>query len=545
MRWTRRPCRAVFVLLVMIGSAWGAGGDIDPTFGVGGFVEHAIPGNRAPDAWTRFAVDASGRIVMARRVPSYTLELRRFLPDGAADPTFGVGGVATVVTPSLTDAAAPEVVLLDETDGIVVRTIRWLVRVDATGAVVPGFGSGGVETALEMGGLDGVLTPDGVVIAGDQCVSRCPRMTTLERRRLTDGSLDPGFGTAGTVTHVHGTLNRSPQVGRQSDGSLVLSSGGQLIRYFADGTRDPAFGASSGATALPLDGACDLAVLADDRIVVALGKHAIARFTADGMPDATFGTGGVSRVASVLHQSDTDNDGCRLLVAADDTATVVYRVWEPAPPGGYSRVVRFTAAGEIDPGFAPCGFAVPAGLVASEAAQLPDGQVLLMGHFKAHDEYQGELARLRFARLGTPSASSCLPAVPGTARDRRRGNLSARWKVDGDVPLSAFGDPLGASGYVLCILPDMGYLVGDVNGILPLAGGTLCSGKPCWRGLSKGFLNREYGVTRLTAGTAGRGRIAVNGGVKYGLSLSTLPVTLRLDRIDGPECWEASFPRIE
>lgn len=397
---------------------------------------------------------------------------------------------------------------------------------------------------------DGTLAPGGgILIAGQQCpLSGCS--TTIERRHWTDGSLDAGFGTAGAVTHAHvSVFKQPPQIGLQSDGSLVVSSDGQLIRYLADGTRDLAFGPSGGAAALPLEGACDLAVLGDDRIVVALDHHAVARFTADGMPDVTFGSGGVSRIASVLFPGGTDSSKCRLLVDADGTATVLHSVYLYDASGGYSRLVRFTPAGEIDAGFAPCGFAAPAGIAAWEAAPLPDGQMLLMGYFNRADDYMGEGTRLRFARLGTPPASSCLPAVPGTARDRRRGKLSARWKVAGDVPLSAFGDPRGASGYVLCVLPDTGGL-GDVNGIIPLAGGTSCRGKPCWKGSATGYRHRGYKV-RLTAGTAGRARVAVYAGVsglsggQYGRWLSTLPVTLRLDRIDGPECWEASFPSIE
>ena len=76
------------------------------------------------------------------------------------------------------------------------------------------------------------------------------------------------------------------------DGNVIL------LRYLADGTLDATFG-NGGITSSDLNGgpafqaAWSLGVMADDRLVI-VGEEsanglACARFTADGVLDATFG----------------------------------------------------------------------------------------------------------------------------------------------------------------------------------------------------------------------------------------------------------------
>jgi uncharacterized delta-60 repeat protein len=131
-------------------------------------------------------------------------------------------------------------------------------------------------------------------------------------RLLPDGALDPSFGTAGRVIHPGG--RRGVCVALQSDGKIVVggrlpvsqSTGDfSLLRYLADGTLDPAFGAGGTAEASfgTLSGErCNaLAIQADGRIVAAGGADggnidfAVARFLPSGVLDSTFdGDGKVS-----------------------------------------------------------------------------------------------------------------------------------------------------------------------------------------------------------------------------------------------------------
>jgi uncharacterized delta-60 repeat protein len=556
------------VVLGAVATAHAAGGDIDPTFGVGGFVEHAIEIPRFvgdvydPRFRPAFARDGGGRIGMAQStIGGGAIEVRRFLPDGSADASFGAGGVAIAPIWGRFDSGAA--VLVDATGGFIVRGSSTLVRFDSAGALVETFGNGGVVSA-RFGPNDSLLLPDGGVVDASVACGDYPFPLTLDRY-LADGSLDPAFGLGGhTAPLAAGDCWAA--IGRQSDGSLVVAANkanagdaSRLVRFFADGTRDLAFGVASGETPLEFVPG-DLVVMADDRIVVASAPNGdeyrpsrlrIARFTAAGTPDTTFGIYGVSRNV-LLFQTDRYPPRNRLLVADDGAATVfgVSSFYAGYYPGTVPYLMRFTPAGDVDTSFAPCGFAMPAGIAINDAALLPDGQVLLMGGLDSTYGVPDE-ARLRFARLGTPAPTSCLAAVPGAPRVGSKGfekSFKASWRIDGDVAPSAFGDPLSTSGFALCVLPAPGAS-GDSYEARVFPGGTLCGypSKPCWRSLSRGgYRFKTRLATRLALtlkpGLAGKAKLVVWEG---GIADRTTPVTLRLDRVDGPECWEATVEQID
>src|SRR4051794_33560221 len=76
-------------------------GPLDPTFGAGGRAAVDVPAAHA-DTARAVAIDAGGRVVVAGRTlnPQGSagdgVIVLRYRPDGMLDPTFGVGGRATV-----------------------------------------------------------------------------------------------------------------------------------------------------------------------------------------------------------------------------------------------------------------------------------------------------------------------------------------------------------------------------------------------------------------------------------------------------------------
>lgn len=136
-------------------------------------------------------------------------------------------------------------------------------------------------------------------------------------RYETNGSLDGGFGTGGTVMTDLGTRDdRAFGLVVQPDGKLVVA--GQtfgfdlldvaLVRYRANGTVDAGFG-NAGTAVLAVSGGHDaaraIARQGDGKLVVAgysvagiSSDIAAARFRADGSADTTFGTGGKSVTAT-------------------------------------------------------------------------------------------------------------------------------------------------------------------------------------------------------------------------------------------------------
>jgi uncharacterized delta-60 repeat protein len=118
------------------------------------------------------------------------------------------------------------------------------------------------------------------------------------------GSLDPTFGTGG-VALVPGV---APFVGSATiapDGDILIAVGQGVERLHADGTPDTSFGSGGFAsTGLTNGGGAAVAVQRDGKIVWAgagqipgdtntADNFAVARFTATGALDPTFGAGGL------------------------------------------------------------------------------------------------------------------------------------------------------------------------------------------------------------------------------------------------------------
>ena len=124
----------------------------------------------------------------------------------------------------------------------------------------------------------------------------------------TPGVLDPSFGNRGTVTTVFGPGNDgASDVVLQSDGKIIAAGIGAdkiaLARYTASGALDPTFGTGGKVTTAvgSRSGAGAVAVQPDGKILVAgftsnetnsEAQFALVRYTSTGAVDPTFGSGG-------------------------------------------------------------------------------------------------------------------------------------------------------------------------------------------------------------------------------------------------------------
>ncbi len=123
--------------------------------------------------------------------------------------------------------------------------------------------------------------------------------------------------------------------------------------------------------------------------------------------------------------------------------------------------------------------------------------------------------------------------------------ISWKWKGQATT-LSDFGNPLGTTGYALCIYEGSTL---HLTARAPASG--ICGAKPCWKALgSKGYGYKDAASTpdgllkvTLRMGVAGKAQVAVKGkGVNPPdgvLPLST-PVTVQLQATTGA-CWTATF----
>jgi uncharacterized delta-60 repeat protein len=316
-------------LLRLVPSA-GADGMLDPSFGNGGLVATDF-GQFAQDSAASLVVLPDGRAVAvgntSPNLASNGMAAVRYLVSGALDTTFGSGGLVTIYfppPPGATEAGVGAESVLLQPDGRLVLiggmgsspppANRFaLARLNLDGSLDPSFGTGGRVTTL-IGNwavaYAGLLQPDGRIVAVGYLTSGG---NIAAARYNTDGSLDPAFGSGGTVqlSQLPGFF-RMRDVALQADGKLVIAGtyltssvyDFALVRLLPNGTLDPTFDGDGLVTS---DfGVSELGssviVLADGRIVLggyrSPADFALVRYLPNGALDPSFGNGGLVSVSS-------------------------------------------------------------------------------------------------------------------------------------------------------------------------------------------------------------------------------------------------------
>jgi len=293
-------------------------GSLDPDFGTGGVVTTDVG---VDDRAAAVALQEDGRIVVAGSTCpegfcSQTAVLR-YSPGGRLDPEFSDDGVVLLNLGGLNDARAVAVDAAGRT--VVAGGVHnpmlpgdWdelvLARYSPGGSLDAGFGTGGVVVS-DLGGIDVAyalaLQPDGKIVVAGTGGAPCPFMVA---RYDTAGRLDPDFGSGGVSGTDFGGIDAARALALQPDGRIVAAGVGHeqfvLLRLGPDGSPDPSLGGNGRViTRFPgaaSGGATGLAIQANGRIL-AVGDafsngssvFALARYTADGYPDASFGDCGL------------------------------------------------------------------------------------------------------------------------------------------------------------------------------------------------------------------------------------------------------------
>ena len=239
------------------------------------------------------------------------------------------------------------------------------------GALDATFGTGGVVVSQVApggsGGMDVVVQDDGkVVVAGWARLVNTPSCSVS--RFLSDGTPDPDFGVDGTViTDAVPGSELLEAVAIAPDGKIVV--GGIVLgvldmvvmRHLANGMPDTTFG-SGGVVALDLfnnvDRVRDLVVRPDGRIllagVVAMSgspEFGMVQLNVDGSLDQSFGTNGV-----VSTYFPTTSEAWALALMPDGRFVAAGR---SAPQGeGDVAVARYLPDGSLDPSFDGDGMVV-------------------------------------------------------------------------------------------------------------------------------------------------------------------------------------------
>ncbi len=337
----------------------------------------------------------------AEAFDSAALCVLRFSPRGVLDAGFGKGGA--VVTPLLPprnrDRATVTALLQDGMGRATVVGWRYLstaldanvpvitsARYTAAGELDASFGERGIVTtrvdqAAVTQAFAATLDRDGrLLVAGYSGGSklRNPRgsfddwpIRAILLRYTPKGGLDTSFGDGGIASYL---LEPSGKDGRQGRDfllydydhiktaglildplgrSVVAVSGGEgpgvLLRYTPEGRLDPSFG-STGVVRTPMGEGSGISTLLWDSAgrLLAVGTSAdsmvLGRYSADGVPDSTFGERGTRRtpIGAGMRVSAALRDGDRHLLVV-------------ASGGSGVQLARFDAEGLPDKSFGSNG----------------------------------------------------------------------------------------------------------------------------------------------------------------------------------------------
>lgn len=247
--------------------------------------------------------------------------LARYLPDGSLDESFGQAGV--VIGDLGADVTVRDLAL-QENKLVVAGSAGApdgnpgtgrdfaLVRYREDGTLDETFGSDGLVTT-PFGAADSIASAsaviaqdDGKLVAAGASGGQYGEALVALARYLPDGSLDARFGQGGRVTAKFDYLNEQVSLAMQPDGKLVVAATASygpnnritLIRYLADGSRDPGFGDGGLVTTGVGDqsSVASLVIQPDGKLVAGgasvPGGATLVRYMPDGSLDRGFGEQG-------------------------------------------------------------------------------------------------------------------------------------------------------------------------------------------------------------------------------------------------------------
>jgi uncharacterized delta-60 repeat protein len=307
--------------------------------------------------WLRRAASShKTRKPVSRRLSFETLEARDNPSGGLLDPSFGSNGL--VLLPSSTSQIVEQTVV--QPDG----------KIDAVGDVY-GKPRKGTQATYQVS------------------------VTRLN----ADGTLDQTFGTNGTVNLPVGTDSEGYAIALQPDGKILVGAHATYVdkkvsgseyaigRLNPNGTLDTSFGNSQGWwLAHPTNNGEEitkLAVAPNGTTFSIYGGgdtaagFAVVKLDANGHPDPTYGTNGIS----VQHVGTSTNTTIGFTVASTGEAFVL--------SGGY--LVAFNPTGQLDTNFNGTGYTPPSAPGSFFAVALQGQNILVAGHLV--NVSQGMLAR--------------------------------------------------------------------------------------------------------------------------------------------------------
>ncbi|HRI22750.1 MAG TPA: T9SS type A sorting domain-containing protein, partial [Panacibacter sp.] len=288
-----------------------------------------------------------------------------------------------------------------------------LARYKTDGSLDSSFGINGLvitsSIASKVYTTDMVLQNDGkILVTGYKHNDENDNSTLFIVRYLPDGSLDESFSEDGIVLSVFATGIEPPSIAWQPDGKILIAADNPfadrftIARYLSDGNLDPAFG-TAGITIFNFPDITgsdlyDIALQQDGKIVAVGDTYqltdgdpdmTVARFDTNGVIDNTFGNG----KGFVVTEFGSDfSEAHSVAIQADGKIVVSGQSYNDRsnPIHFYYALARYLSNGGLDSTFSNNGLKTTdlggfANSVANAIQQ--DGKILLAGNF--YNEAEG------------------------------------------------------------------------------------------------------------------------------------------------------------
>ena len=444
-------------------------GTYDNAFGNAGFMYFTYYTNSFSS--NEVLLQPDGKVVVAANVnpatsgdENFDLILFRFNSNGSVDNTFnGTGSLRTSIGKGNDFVTAAmlqpdgKIVLTGYVEQPVLGRDFTLVRYEPNGAIDQSFGNGG--KVISDVGFGAGYANDMVIQSDDKIVAVGGNGRFAIARYKTDGTPDPAFNGTGT-TQAFTSASEAKAVAVQADGKILVAGrtrngetdDAAVTRLYADGSVDRTFG-DQGRIVTPIGVSYDsleaIAVQPDGRIVTAgyarsvagLTDLALLRYTADGVPDLSFGDNG-RVVGGPCGQSDSGVASLRILTGGKIVAS--------GECGGLA-VFRFNPDGSLDTSFNKTGAAVIDSVQTTGPSDLEiqnDGKIVVAG--RAFVKGRNEFILARYDQNGSldPSfnGSGIVTRSIGTGDDRA---TSLAIQPDGKLIAAGYGTNGGKYDFII------------------------------------------------------------------------------------------------
>lgn len=440
-------------------SAQAAPGELDPTFGTGGSLR-LFPSEEKISI-RGVAVQPDGRVVMtgADQTANSWITVR-LQSNGALDPSFGTGGVASLPFPAGSFGGGQAVAI--QSDGKIVVAGQAKGAVDSDVAVLRYQADGTLDPTF--GGGDGIAIVPAIGTnerAEAVAIGAGGRILTTGERRSTDpkvigeaafamamrpdGEPDTSFNATGLkLIETTGAekSDRGSGIAEAPGGKVVVAdstgngagNGFTIVRLRANGELDPEFG-GTGVVNTPIPGSSNakgradaVAVEPDGRIVAAgYGfdvsdpkketldqKVAAVRYLTDGKLDTTFGGAGTGIFSRQVAEGD---DAARMVALTPGGRVYLAGEYAPAANDQSVAAMRLEPSGVLEPtfglgGIAERGHQAAFGDAYEGAALDSRERIVLVGlDFLGGGNTEVEVSRF----LGDLPPETATPAGPGPA----------------------------------------------------------------------------------------------------------------------------------